>query len=39
MGLAMGQAALAEALAQPDGGDFEFKPPRVGSVIRPADLG
>jgi prevent-host-death family protein len=36
--LAGGNMSLAAALAQPDGGDFEFKPPRVGGVVKPADL-
>ena len=37
--LAGGTMSLAEALAQPDGSDFEFKPPRLGGIVRPADLG
>lgn len=30
--------SLAEALAQPEGGDFDFKPPRVEGLHRAADL-
>jgi prevent-host-death family protein len=37
--LAEGNMSLAEALAQPDAADFEFKPPRVGGMVRPANLG
>jgi prevent-host-death family protein len=37
--LAGGNMSLAEALAQPDSGDFEFKPPRVGGMVKPANLG
>jgi prevent-host-death family protein len=37
--LAGGNMSLAEALAQPDGADFEFEPPRVGGIVKPADLG
>jgi prevent-host-death family protein len=37
--LAGGTMSLAEALAQPGDAGFEFKPPRVGSVVKPADLG
>jgi prevent-host-death family protein len=37
--LAGGNMSLAEALAQPHGADFEFTPPRVGGVAKPADLG
>jgi prevent-host-death family protein len=37
--LAGGAMSLAEALAQPGDADFDFKPPRVGSVIKSADLG
>jgi prevent-host-death family protein len=38
--LAGGNMSLAEALAQPNAAaDFKFKPPRVGSVIKPANLG
>jgi prevent-host-death family protein len=34
-----GNMSLAEALAQPGGADFEFKPPRAGAgIFRPADL-
>lgn len=29
---------LVEALAQPDAPDFDFEPPRVGGIYRPADL-
>jgi prevent-host-death family protein len=36
--LADGNMSLIEALAQPDA-DFEFKPPRVGGMVKPADLG
>jgi prevent-host-death family protein len=31
--------SLVEALAQQDGGDFAFEPPRVGGLFKPADLG
>jgi hypothetical protein len=31
--------SLAEVLAQPDVADFEFKPPRVGGIVKPANLG
>jgi prevent-host-death family protein len=37
--LAGGNMSLAEALAQPDGADFEFEPPRVGGIVKPANLG
>jgi prevent-host-death family protein len=38
--LAGGTMSLVEALAQSDGAaDFEFKPPRVGGIVKPADLG
>ena len=37
--LAGGNMSLAEALAQPGGADFEFKPARIGDVVKPADLG
>jgi prevent-host-death family protein len=30
---------LAEALAQAGGADFDFDPPRVGRLFKPADLG
>ena len=34
------QMSVAEALGQPgDEADFEFEPPRVQGLIRPADLG
>jgi prevent-host-death family protein len=33
-----GQMTLAEALAQPDTADFDFDPPRVKGLYRPADL-
>jgi prevent-host-death family protein len=33
-----GQMTLIEALAQPDGEDVEFDPPRVKGLYRPADL-
>ncbi len=32
------ELSLAEAVAQPDTPDFEFTPPRLGSIARPADL-
>ncbi len=32
------QMTLVEALAQHDAPDFEFEPPRAGSLFRPADL-
>jgi hypothetical protein len=31
--------SLAAALAQPGENDFEFDPPRVSGLIKPADLG
>ncbi len=34
-----GQMMLSEALAQSGAPDFEFEPPRVGGLSRPADLG
>jgi prevent-host-death family protein len=37
--LAGGNMSLAEILAQPNAGDFEFKPPRLGRVSKPANLG
>jgi prevent-host-death family protein len=37
--LAGGNISLAEALAQPDDADFEFKPPRVAGIVKPANLG
>ena len=40
--LAGGNMSLAEALAQPDGADFDFDfdPPRAGGgIFKPADLG
>jgi prevent-host-death family protein len=37
--LAGSNMSLAEALAQPDVADFEFKPPRVGGMVKPANLG
>jgi prevent-host-death family protein len=37
--LAGGNMSLVEALAQPDVADFEFKPPRVGGMAKPANLG
>ncbi len=37
--LAGGDMSLAEALAQPAGADFTFKPPRIGRLVRPADFG
>jgi prevent-host-death family protein len=30
--------SLAEALAQHDGSDFEFEPPRLDVVFKPADF-
>lgn len=30
--------SLADALAQP-GANFDFKPPRIGAIAKPADLG
>ena len=33
-----GLMSLAEALAQPEA-DFDFNPPRVGGIFKPADLG
>jgi prevent-host-death family protein len=36
--LAGGNMSLAEALAQPDVADFEFKPPRVGGMVKLANL-
>jgi prevent-host-death family protein len=36
--LAGGYMSLAEALAQPDVADFEFKPPPVGGMVKPANL-
>ena len=33
--LACGNMNLAEALAQPDVADFEFRPPRVGGMVKP----
>jgi prevent-host-death family protein len=37
--LAGGSMSLAAALAQPGENDFEFDPPRVDNIVRPADLG
>jgi prevent-host-death family protein len=37
--LAGGNMSLAEALAQPDVADFEFKPPHIGGMVKPANLG
>ena len=37
--LAGSNMSLAEALAQPDVADFEFKPPCVGGMVKPANLG
>lgn len=35
-----GTLSLAEALAQPGDGDFDFEPPRLrGGLFKPADLG
>ena len=36
--LAGGPMTLGAALAQVDGPDFEFDPPRANIVLRPADL-
>jgi prevent-host-death family protein len=33
--LAGGNMSLAEALAQPNVADFEFRPPRVGGMVKP----
>ena len=33
-----GQMTLGQALAQPDVPDFDFTPPRAGSLYRAADL-
>jgi antitoxin Phd_YefM of type II toxin-antitoxin system len=33
-----GQMTLIEAVAQPDGEDVDFDPPRVRGLYRPADL-
>jgi hypothetical protein len=35
--LARGHMSLAEALAQPDSPDFEFKPRRLAGIVKPAD--
>jgi prevent-host-death family protein len=37
--LAGGNMSLVEALAQSNVADFEFNPPRVGGVAKPANLG
>jgi prevent-host-death family protein len=37
--LAGGDISLAKALAQPADADFAFKPPRLGPIAKPADLG
>ncbi len=37
--LAGGGISLAKALAQSDGADFGFKPPRIGRIAGPVDLG
>jgi prevent-host-death family protein len=37
--LAGGDMSLADALAQPGKADFTFKPPRIGRIAKPADLG
>lgn len=36
--LAGGHMTLLDAVAQPDAPDFEFEPPRVEGLYRPADL-
>jgi prevent-host-death family protein len=33
-----GGRSLLEAVAQSDGGDFDFDPPKLGDISRPADL-
>ncbi|MFZ0426465.1 MAG: type II toxin-antitoxin system Phd/YefM family antitoxin [Xanthobacteraceae bacterium] len=37
--LAGGAMSLAAALAQPGDVGFDFKPPRLGLAVKPADLG
>ena len=37
--LAGGAMSLAAALAQPGDAGFDFKPPRLGVAVEPADLG
>jgi prevent-host-death family protein len=37
--LAGGSMSLAEAFAQAGDADFEFTPPRLGSVVKSVDLG
>lgn len=37
--LAGGTLSLADALAQPDPVHIDFKPPRIGDIAKPADLG
>jgi hypothetical protein len=34
-----GDMSVTEALAQPDAADFEFTPPRIGGMVKPANLG
>ena len=34
-----GQLSLADAVAQSDAADFDFDPPRVRELARPAELG
>ena len=36
--LAGGALSLVDALAQPDGAHFDFKPPRIGGFAKAADL-
>lgn len=36
--LAGGDLSLVDALAQPDGAHFDFKPPSIGGFAKPADL-
>jgi hypothetical protein len=36
--LTCGNVSLAEALAQTGNADFEFEPPRMGGIFKPADL-
>jgi hypothetical protein len=37
--LAGGDMSIADAIAQPGKADFEFKPPRIQALAKPADLG
>ncbi|HEY0033980.1 MAG TPA: type II toxin-antitoxin system Phd/YefM family antitoxin [Devosia sp.] len=36
--LAGGGRSLLDMVAQSDGGDFDFDPPKLGDISRPADL-